>query len=481
MSSSSYFLQKLDGVPDKKPSENIKRYLSSDDSDKNSKLELSNANSVFCGVPRQLFPLYCSFVFDAISVGLVMPLLPFFAMELGANAFQLSLVASTNYFAQMIGALVMGQVSDNFGRRVAVVIFLLASSVQYIFVSYSKTLVQLTMARAISGILGGFVPIIQTSVADVASETDRPKYLGRVTASFGLGFILGPLISAAVSGLSIRQKIRLASLFPFLGWIVSFLFFRETNANVLNRRVKKSTSSASIGNSPMQIRLKPSPSGTNLYSKFCMSSPNTTNMSPVSLNIDVEKNSVATSPSGLRIEVLLLILNGFLLMYAFSTETVYAMFIKDSFGLGEKALSMLFALNGIMIGIFQVFLIKPLVNKIGKYATLGVGNLVLAIGMIGIALIREKSIHFSIFVIHVVGFSIADTALVSLVTQYSPPENQGRALAFNHAASACARVISPLLAGLIYEFSKDFKAGNAIGLPVGALPFLLGAMFPAFG
>ena len=57
----------------------------------------------------------------------------------------------------------------------------------------------------------------------------------------------------------------------------------------------------------------------------------------------------------------------------------------------------------------------------------------------------------------------ADTALVSLITHYSTLENQGRALAFNHAASACARVISPILAGLSYEFSKSFKAGDAIG------------------
>ena len=60
------------------------------------------------GVPRSLLPLYASFILDAISVGLVMPLLPFFAMEQGANAFQLSLVVSSNYVAQMIGCVLMG-------------------------------------------------------------------------------------------------------------------------------------------------------------------------------------------------------------------------------------------------------------------------------------------------------------------------------------------------------------------------------------
>lgn len=44
------------------------------------------------------------------------------------------------------------------------------------------------------------------------------------------------------------------------------------------------------------------------------------------------------------------LLSGFLLMYAFATETIYAMFIKDSFGYGERILSSLFAFNGFFIG-----------------------------------------------------------------------------------------------------------------------------------
>ena len=130
---------------------------------KQSKLE-SSTNSVVFGLPRQLLPLYISFIFDAISVGLVMPLLPFFAMELGANAFQLSLVASVNHFAQMIGAIVMGYVSDTYGRKVVLVSCLLASSMQYIFVSYAQTLVHITLGRAVSGMFGGLVPVMQRYV-----------------------------------------------------------------------------------------------------------------------------------------------------------------------------------------------------------------------------------------------------------------------------------------------------------------------------
>eukprot|EP01031_Cornospumella_fuschlensis_P050777 gene50777-62101_t len=94
--------------------------------------------------------------------------------------------------------------------------------------------------------------------------------------------------------------------------------------------------------------------------------------------------------------------------------------------------------------------------------------------MVGVALVRERRLHFMAFALHVVGYSIADTALASLVTKYSSPANQGRDLALNQACQSCARVISPLLAGILYEWSKK----SAV-LPMGALPFLAGALCPA--
>ena len=114
---------------------------------------------------------------------------------------------------------------------------------------------------------------------------------------------------------------------------------------------------------------------------------------------------------------MLLVLNGFLLMYAFATETIYAMFMKDSFGYGERALSTLFAFNGFFIGVFQVFFIKPMINLIGKHATLAVGNGLLAAGMVGVALVRKETLHFMLFAGHIVGYSIADTALASLISR----------------------------------------------------------------
>jgi Na+/melibiose symporter-like transporter len=170
---------------------------------------------------------------------------------------------------------------------------------------------------------------------------------------------------------------------PLTGFFVALLFFKETKKSVIAGKID----SNSLNNAP--------------------------------INMNSKRINVVNNDKKLPVEssVMLLVLNGFLLMYAFATETIYAMFMKDSFGYGERALSTLFAFNGFFIGVFQVFFIKPMINMIGKHATLAVGNALLAMGMVGVALVRKETLHFMLFAGHIIGYSVADTALASLISR----------------------------------------------------------------
>ncbi|RYH20356.1 MFS transporter [archaeon] len=442
-----------------------KQKVNEDEEDNETQADSTDSdNKEVLGVPRQLLPYYVAFMLDAIAVGLVMPLLPFFVMGLGADAFQLSMVVSSNYIAQSIGCLVMGRVSDYYGRKLVMTVCLTASALSYLSLCQARSLVGVVFARLISGSFGGLIPIMQSTVADTAEVEQRPKYLGRIMATFGLGFVLGPALSALPS-LTTSQKIMLASFMPAIGLLVVLIWGQETKKELV--KVTGTTVMGSLLGSG------------STYTTLAKREVSKQARSPMSARTLASKDKESTGSAsmtafGIPLEVLLLVLNGFSIMYAFATETIYAMFIKDSFGYGEQALSTLFAVNGFFIGVFQVFLIKPLIHMLGKHATLAFGNFLLALGMIGVALVRERTLHFLLFALHVVGYSIADTALASLITKYSSPANQGRDLALNQACQSCARVVSPLLAGILYEWSK-----KSAMLPMGALPFLAGALCPA--
>jgi len=41
-------------------------------------------------------------------------------------------------------------------------------------------------------------------------------------------------------------------------------------------------------------------------------------------------------------------------MYAFATETIYAVLLKEKFGYGEVVMGLVLALNGVAVGVLQV-------------------------------------------------------------------------------------------------------------------------------
>ena len=49
---------------------------------------------------------------------------------------------------------------------------------------------------------------------------------------------------------------------------------------------------------------------------------------------------------------------------------------------------------------------------------LALGNFLLALGMVGLSLLRYKLWHFSMFSLHIIGYAISDTALASLISRY---------------------------------------------------------------
>ena len=124
----------------------------------------SDVNPTRFGIPQDLLPYYVSFLCEAIAIGLSMPLLPYFVMELGATAFHLSIVVSLTYFAQMIGCLVMGRVSDLYGRRTVMLLYLVASTLSYLNMARASSVTQVILARIMAGSFGGLLPVMQSAV-----------------------------------------------------------------------------------------------------------------------------------------------------------------------------------------------------------------------------------------------------------------------------------------------------------------------------
>lgn len=145
-------------------------------------------------------------VFMVVFIGLMgfsffIPILPFYAIDYGANELVLGLLLSSYAIAQLFGAPVLGRLSDQYGRRPILLISAFGTFLSLLMLAFAQSLVVLFLSRILDGLTGGNISVAQAYITDVTDEENRSKGLGLLGAAFGLGFIIGPALGGVLSGI----------------------------------------------------------------------------------------------------------------------------------------------------------------------------------------------------------------------------------------------------------------------------------------
>src|SRR5215213_11162829 len=98
---------------------------------------------------------------DMVGMLMVVPLLPYYAKDLGGAGMVVGILVSSFSVAQLISAPLWGRVSDRYGRRPAMLIGLSFSAVAYVVFAYSTSLWLLLLSRVVQGAGGGTTGVIQ--------------------------------------------------------------------------------------------------------------------------------------------------------------------------------------------------------------------------------------------------------------------------------------------------------------------------------
>lgn len=128
-----------------------------------------------------------------LSLGVILPHLAYYAEELGASAAQIGFLISIYSAMKLIFAPVWGRLSDQYGRKPAILIGLVGNAGALILFGAVKSMPWLFSARGLSGVFSAAIlPTVMAYVADVTTEEDRGKGMGLMGTAMGLGFIAGP-------------------------------------------------------------------------------------------------------------------------------------------------------------------------------------------------------------------------------------------------------------------------------------------------
>jgi DHA1 family tetracycline resistance protein-like MFS transporter len=204
---------------------------------------------------KPLIVIFSAIGLDAAGIGLIFPILPRLLQEVthAENiAPYIGIMTALYALMQFVFAPVLGALSDNLGRRPVLLISLAGAAINYLVMAFAPELWMLLLGRAVAGLTSANVSVAMAYITDISAEDTRARRFGLFNATFGIGFIIGPVlggllgdqwlrlpfIAAAVlnacnmllayfvlpeSRTPAREEIDLAALNPLrpLGWVLS--------------------------------------------------------------------------------------------------------------------------------------------------------------------------------------------------------------------------------------------------------------------
>ena len=137
--------------------------------------------------------IFVTLLVDSIGWGLIIPVMPNLISELkhipvNEASPEGGWLLFVYAFMQFICAPVLGNLSDQYGRRPVLLISLFGFGVDYIFLALAPTFGWLFVGRIISGITGASFTAGTAYIADISTAETRAKNFGMIGAAFGLGF-----------------------------------------------------------------------------------------------------------------------------------------------------------------------------------------------------------------------------------------------------------------------------------------------------
>ncbi|MEH7072696.1 MFS transporter [Neobacillus drentensis] len=340
-----------------------------------------------------------------VGFGIIIPVLPFYAEEIGANPTELGLLMAVYSLMQLIFAPLWGQVSDRIGRKPVMMIGIAGLGLSFLIQAMSTELWMLFAARIIGGILSSAnMPTAMAYVADITTEENRSKGMGIVGAATGLGFVFGPAIGGIFSKFSLNMPFYLASGSSFITLILVFLLLKESK----------------------QIKAVVTQDKPSFWKAF---SGAVTVLYLVQLLISL-------SLSGL--------------------EATFAYFAAKKADLGAIQLGYIFMIMGFASAIVQGGLVGRLTKKYGETMVIQGGIIVSALGF-GLILLVDSFATAAIYItIFGLGNGVIRPSVSSLITKTSSA-GYGSSTGLLSSFDSLGRIIGPPLGGWLFSM--------AIGLP----------------
>jgi MFS transporter, DHA1 family, tetracycline resistance protein len=355
--------------------------------------------------------------------GLILPLLPFYAIDTGASPLVIgALVATLPCFATLSGP-PLGALSDHYGRKPILAVSVAGTLAGFLLLGVAHSLPVVFLARIVDGVSAGNTSTARAAIADITSRETRSAGLGITFAVESLGLILGPVLGGflAVYGLS-------------------------TVAYV----------AAGIAGVCLVLTL------------FAL--PETRSQSARSTSVTLHLSSLVGVHLALRTRTLVFVVFvvQLLIMMMWGTLALYA---NNLFGFAASQMGYVSALAA-LIGIVSQTGLLRLVLRIAHEKTILVVALSTMAG--GLAVLAASGVPIVLLVgvgLMAASFNTAMPTAMGFASRLATERDQGKLMGTASAAISLASVLGPIVAGAIFSVSMrgSYLVASAIAIVAATL------------
>jgi len=150
---------------------------------------------------KKVFPILALSIFSSmLGVGIISPLLPLYAEQMGATGIWIGIIFAGFSISRTIVMPIVGRLSDRSGRKLFLSIGLLGYAIISLGYIWANSVTELTLVRLIHGVASGMIlPIAQAYVGDISPEGKEGTWMGYFNAAFFTGFGFGPLMGGILT------------------------------------------------------------------------------------------------------------------------------------------------------------------------------------------------------------------------------------------------------------------------------------------
>jgi len=361
--------------------------------------------------------LFLTVFIDLLGFGIVIPFLPLYAERMGVGAAGVGLILASYSAAQLIGAPILGRISDRVGRRPIIMVGLLGSAAGYLIYGFATSFLWLIVSRAVHGLCAATVSTAQAYIADTTEESERAQGMGLIGAAFGLGFVLGP----GLGGLLAFAGSHLPGFLASDAGLRLPVFFASAMA---------------LGNFFFAAKALPeSHEGVGGLPGFG--------------EVFEPWFNISQNLHGLLLKLFSL---AFLFTFVFAgLETTFPLLAAGHYALTPVGIGGLFAFAGLLQALAQGYLLGKIVKRTGEWWLIRGGAIAMAVGLAPLAFDTSHAMLWILLALVAVGYGFSNPSVASLISKSASRRLQGEVLGVNQSALSMARIFGPIVAGLLYE------------------------------